>query len=745
MNAEPTNAEKISKLSWSIAGNAANTVYLQFTFFGSVFVLFLNALNLDKTQIGFILSMLPFSGIIALFITPLVTRVGYKRIFLIFFGTRNFFTALLLFTPWVVSNFGPQATLTYLGWVVGIFSVCRAIGVTASFPWTQEYVPNSVRGKYTAVNNIFATLTGFISITVAGIAIDRATGLNGYMLLIGLGVIFGLVSVWLFSRVPGGAARPDSQTRGSAYQDLIGSVRDKDFMFYLMGVGLVLLAVTPLSSFLPLFMEEQVGLSSGNVVLLQNGILLGGLVSTYLWGWASDRYGSRPVMLTGLLLRLLLPIFFMLMPRKSELSLYIALAIVLLQGIADMGWNVGSSRILYVSIVPNAKRTEYMAVYYAWIGVVGGLSQLLGGQIVELSGGLSGRFLIFTFDPYTGLFVLGFVLPLLSLFLLRVIRSDTRVTVEQFAGMFLRGNPFQAMSSLVWYHFAREERAVVEMTERLGETRSPLTVEELLEVLEDPRFNVRYEAIISIARTRPDPRLTEALIYILNGTELALSTVAAWALGRIGDATAIPALRQGLNSPYHSIQAHSARALGALGDREIIPVLVERLATETDKGLQMAYASALGKLQAREAARPLLDLLKSFENEGARLELALSLARLAGHEGHFIQLLRQTRQEIGTATAQAVSALKKKASKTLSDHHELLDKLDACADALARDELEQGAILMSQFIGQLPMDRLDEGLSVILQDCAHNLTEYKAARLEYILLALHTLEAGRQS
>lgn len=745
MTSEPTNAEKISKLSWSIAGNAANTVYLQLTLFGSVFVLFLNALNLDKTQIGFILSMLPFSGVIALFIAPTVTRIGYKRIFLIFFGSRNFFTALLLLTPWVVFSFGTQATLTYLGWVVGIFSICRAIGVTASFPWVQEYVPNSVRGKYTAVNNIFATITSFIAVTSAGIVIDRAAGLNGFMILIGIGVIFGLISTWLFSFVPGGAPNPNSQAKGTAYHELFGAVRDRDFSFYLMGIGLVSLAVTPLTSFLPLFMEEQVGLSSGNVVLLQNGILLGGLLTTYLWGWASDRYGSRPVMLSGLLLRVLLPIFFMVMPRNSSSSLYIALAIVFLQGIADMGWTVGSSRILYVSIVPNDKRSEYMAVYYAWIGIVGGLSQLLGGQIVQLSGGLSGQFLIFTFDPYTGLFALSFVLPLLSLFILRIIRSDTRVTVEQFAGMFLRGNAFQAMSSLVWYHFAKEERAVVEMTERLGETRSPLTVEELLEVLEDPRFNVRYEAIISVARTRPDPRLTEALIHILKGTELALSTVAAWALGRIGDASAIPALREGLNSPYHSIQAHSVRALGALGDREIIPLLVERLATETDKGLQMAYASALGKLQARQAAKPLLDLLKSFENEGARMELALSLARLGGNEGHFIQLLRQTRQETGTATAQAVATLKKKMSKTLSNHHELLGKLDTCADALARDELEQGATLMSQFICHLPMDRLDEGLAVILQDCAHNLTEYKAARLEYMLLALHTLEAGRLS
>jgi HEAT repeat protein/MFS family permease len=744
MTSEPTTAEKISKLSWSIAGNATNTVFLQLTFFGSIFVLFLNALNLDKTQIGFLLSLLPFSGLIALFVAPTVARVGYKRIYLIFFGFRNFFTALLLLTPLVVAYFGTEATLTYVAGVVAVFAVCRAVGVTAAFPWVQEYVPNSVRGKYSAINNVFATLAGFVSITTAGYIIDRAGGLTGFMILIAVGVLFGLISVWLFAHVPGGAPIKDPVAQGTGYRELVETLWDKDLMFYLVGVGLVTLAITPLTSFLALFMEEQVGLSSGNVVLLQNGILLGGLISTYLWGWAADRYGSRPVMLSGLLVRAFLPLLFMVMPRNSPLSLYIALAIVLVQGIADMGWSIGSSRILYVSIVPSEKRTAYMAVYYAWTGIVGGVSQLLGGQIVESSTDITGQFLIFTFDPYTGLFALGVILPLLGIAFLRIIRSDTEITVEAFAGMFLRGNPFMAMSTLVWYHFAKEERAVVELTERLGGTRSPLTVEELLEVLEDPRFNVRFEAIISIARTRQHPRLTEALVRMLDGTELALSTVAAWALGRIGDSTAIPALRAGLDSPYHSIQAHSARALAAIGDREIIPDLIQRLEREADKGIQMAYASALGKLRAKEGTAALLALLKTFENKGARMELALSLARLVGNEGHFIQLLREARKDTATTTAQAMTTIKRRLTRIYPNDDKLTNLLGECADTLARDELTQGVRLLNQIIQLLPAENFDASNYLILQECARCLTEIGVWRLECILLALHTLEIGWQ-
>ncbi len=49
---EPTTVDKLRGLPWSIAGDTANTVFAQWIFFGSVFILFLDKLGLNKTQIG---------------------------------------------------------------------------------------------------------------------------------------------------------------------------------------------------------------------------------------------------------------------------------------------------------------------------------------------------------------------------------------------------------------------------------------------------------------------------------------------------------------------------------------------------------------------------------------------------------------------------------------------------------------------------------------------------------------------
>jgi hypothetical protein len=272
----------------------------------------------------------------------------------------------------------------------------------------------------------------------------------------------------------------------------------------------------------------------------------------------------------------------------------------------------------------------------------------------------------------------------------------------------------------------------------MGKTRSPLTVDELLEALQDPRFNVRFEAIISIARMGSEPRLVKALCRIVDGTELSLSVIAAWALGRIGDEEALPSLRNGLNSQYRSIQAHCARSLGTLNDQQVAPLLLERLSAETDKGLRIAYSSALGNLRRKEALPMMFAVLESTENEGARMELALSVARVIGGEHRFIRLLRSLRHDSGTTANQVISAWHRKAGKSFNSRlHALIRE---SANRFAGEHVNEGAALLSQIIGQLPASSDEKVTSQILRECAAHLRAEGELRFEYLLLALFTLQ-----
>jgi hypothetical protein len=266
-------------------------------------------------------------------------------------------------------------------------------------------------------------------------------------------------------------------------------------------------------------------------------------------------------------------------------------------------------------------------------------------------------------------------------------------------------------------------------------------VDELLDALTDPRFNVRFEAILSIARMPADARLTRALIQVLQDDLPAMSVVAAWALGKIGDDQdeAREALQSALASKYRSVQAHSVRALGSLGDASIVPILLKRLTVERDEGLRVAYASTLGKLGAIDAIHPLLRLLRASQDETMRMELALALARIVGEESDFIHLYRQMRSQPGTATTQAISQIKRMLPDDEAEFAALRQDLSHCAEIFTSETMDKGALELGLTLQRLPIHAYGEIEAPIFAECIEQLVRSGAARPEYLLLILHLL------
>jgi MFS family permease len=739
--AEPTQYEKIRAIPWSLGYDFANTFFGQLTFFGSVFILFLNNLGLNESQIGLLLSTLPFLSLLSLFITPPVAKAGYKKTFLVAIAVRNIFTAGLLLVPLLADQFRTDRIVDYVALITIAFAISRAVAMTAFFPWQQEYIPHQMRGRYAGYSSIIVSLAGLVAVTTAGSLLDRPLGVWRFPLLFGIGVAFGLFSVYLASHFPGGAP---SKSRISLFHldsKVFTPLRDSRFIRYLMVLGLITLAIGPIFSFLPIFMKEKVGLNEGNIVFLQTGALIGSLLSSYFWGWLADRYGSKPVALSGLLMTVCLPVLWFVMPRASSLSLLTALGISFFQGIAGTGWGIGSGRLLFVSIVSAENKTEYLSQYNAWTGVLSGVGSILGGSLLQSFSSFQTKIANFSIDSYSVLFGIGFLLSLLAAVLLSSLHTVREAGLGEFAGLFFHGNPLLAISSVIRFYYAREEADVVTATQRLGMTRSPLTVEELIDSLNDPRFYVRFEAMVSITRHSANDRLIQALIEVMEGPDPALSVIAAWALGRMGSTNAIPALREAFHqSKYRSVRAHAARALGTLGDIESIPALVQEAQSNPDLGLRVACASSLGKLKVIEATPVLLHILYIDSYPQSRREMGLSLARLLDAESKYIELTRKLDQDPGTALAQEMNALIRILRQRSMENPEIDSNIIAAREQFALGNLEAGFVLLSHALDLVLDKQIELHCGWILQECILRIREFGQNRLEYPALAIIVLE-----
>jgi len=195
--------EKIRALPWALSSSVLNSFFSLWTFGGSVFVLFLNELGLPKGRIGVVLSLFPFCGLLALGFAPVAARLGRKRVFLWGYGLRKPVMALLLLLPWVTTRFGLAAAIGFLGAVIVVFAVLRALAETAVYPWMQEFIPNRVRGRYAAWSAVFGLIASGGALGIAGKVLAASGGLTGYMWLIGAGTLLGLTGVLMHAKVPG--------------------------------------------------------------------------------------------------------------------------------------------------------------------------------------------------------------------------------------------------------------------------------------------------------------------------------------------------------------------------------------------------------------------------------------------------------------------------------------------------------------------------------------------------------------
>lgn len=432
MNLPINDQEKLRKIPWSLAHITLNNFFFTWTFGSSIFTLFLSELNLPKDKIGMLLSFFPFAGIVSLFIAPQVARWGRKRIFLFGYGLRKPVMASLLLLPWLISRVGYQAAVVFLIGVILSVALLRSLAETAYFPWFQEYVPNAIRGKYAMAATLLTTLTSIVALAIASQVIDRYTGLNGYMSLIGIGAAIGVVGVGMMAFVPGGDPKPGIVSPQTHVSNLAQCLRDRNFLLFLGGMSCYSLAAYTQGAFLPLFLKEHLRLAPESVVNIEIFSMVGGAIASILAGILADRKGSRAVMIPGLALSIITPIGWLgislfqgapFLPTASANTLSCSLLFFYSGAVSTIA-SIGSSRLLYNNVIPVEKNTSYTSLYYTIAGLMGGSAPLVAGHLLDSMSGWSFPLPQVRFGAFQVLFVISLALFFIAFLLYRRVCPD---------------------------------------------------------------------------------------------------------------------------------------------------------------------------------------------------------------------------------------------------------------------------------------------------------------------------------
>lgn len=92
-------------------------------------------------------------------------------------------------------------------------------------------------------------------------------------------------------------------------------------------------------------------------------------------------------------------------------------------GAGLFGTRIAEMRLMYNTVVPEERKSEYLAIRYALVGIIAGCMPLAAGQSVSLFEGLKGSVFGLPLTAYTPLFGIVAVAWIAAAFLLGGIRE----------------------------------------------------------------------------------------------------------------------------------------------------------------------------------------------------------------------------------------------------------------------------------------------------------------------------------
>ena len=630
------------------------------------------------------------AGLVQLVSSFLAQRYGERKALIAGFSV----TSRLLWVPILLIPFVLPKTL----WV-GAFlfltllsALCMNVAAPLWTAWITDIVPAASRGRYFGQRNMYAGWVGLVVPILGGYFLDSAVKRHSggepaaFATLFLAASVFALVSFGLILKspdVPQIKSGAEGEVRESALAYYKAPFADKNFQRITAFLAAMVVGQSIAGQFFTVYQLQYLHLNYTAFQLLTAVSTLAALASMPVWGYLSDKYGNKPVLMISAMLVLVPPLLWILAAPDGIPGLWTynaagglrvsvtKLIIILLNLFSGFGWaGVGLTQFnLMIGAAPAEKRTVYVSAIAAVSGLAGGLAPLAGGALMVAFGHFVFPAHGYIHNNYDLLFLIATVTRGLALLLVRPIREEGSHRTTYVLKQLKASKPIGSFTGIQQLSKAGSASARVQAAERLGRLKTPLAVEELVRALDDVSLPVREQAARALGEIR-DPRATLPLVGKLSDASSGISGPAATALGKIGDKTALPALAAAaqlgpptrrlaamealgrmsdgsvsdilsvlLEDPDQTIRTAAIRALSEREDPASLPSLLEQLRREQEPSNLAILADALGRLGELEAVPALLDALGRTQSPTVRREILNAVGSLAGGRDAFYPYL----------------------------------------------------------------------------------------------------------
>ncbi len=384
---------------------------------GTPLVLLAGELGASSFEVGLLYSFFFLLLPIQVLATWFLPVLGYKVQVVIGWSLRG---AFLVIPFWLalLSPVEPERWMVFALLVSSFFfALFRAIGSCGIMPWLYGIIPDELRGKYFATDQILTGIAGLLTLVLSAAAFAFMPIFEAFAWQYGYAMAGSMIAVGFLMRMPGidsprktSVGRIFSKTPQLCLQ--AGSFRR--YLWFMIASNLVVTGLVPFKAY---YLSVEVGLNSQTVLIYTAFQYAGAIVGSQIMRRRIDLWGAGPVFRVAILLKMMVLLFWLIMVSGQHyLSTWLPL-VYMVFGMATSNWAIANLKYL-PSVCETEERALSVSVHSSVVGVLGGIAPMIWGLFIRQSDGApgvqSGAFAIYfvvALCIYAGLFCCVALLP----------------------------------------------------------------------------------------------------------------------------------------------------------------------------------------------------------------------------------------------------------------------------------------------------------------------------------------------
>lgn len=410
---------------------------------GTPMVLLAGELGASSFEVGLLYAFFFLLLPVQIISTLGLPRFGYKKQVTFGWSMR----AVFLLIPLGLALLAPEEPRRWMvmSFIVSgfFFALFRSVGSCGIMPWLYAIVPDEVRGRYFATDQILTGIAGLMTLLLSAGLFLILPVYTAFAIQYSYALAGSVIAVAFLLKMPS-VPKPEETSAGEIFRQAprlcLEAGGFRRYLVFMIFHNLVGSAMMP---FMAYYLLVQEGMPTQKILLF-SAIQYGGAILGSNWvRHRADRWGPQPVFRVSIAISVVVFVFWILLIAGYAVLLPFLPMAYLLFGFSTSNWAIANLKYL-PQVCPTEDRALSVSVHSSVVGVLGGLAPIVWGLIIKESGGQPGV----NPDAFIFYFVTAGVVYAGLFFATQSLKSTGKV-VEGLHNTHFLMRPFRYVSHLI--------------------------------------------------------------------------------------------------------------------------------------------------------------------------------------------------------------------------------------------------------------------------------------------------------